>query len=182
MVHRSKKRGEMSFLKEVSGYRMLGHKCNEDIKEEPGMPACQSALQPWVDLGLLYNQSPLLLHIVHHLILRIRFLLLEYSLPVNILFGIALSSILSTCPNHVILCGLIILLLSIMYLALRCTLSSTHYFPSQELGITHEINNSLELRGLQKRPAAQLVKNFPTFYGTRRFTSVFARAIRWSLS
>jgi hypothetical protein len=22
------------------------------------MPACQSALQPWVSLGLLYNQSP----------------------------------------------------------------------------------------------------------------------------
>jgi hypothetical protein len=24
------------------------------------LPACQSALQPWVSLGLLYNQSPLL--------------------------------------------------------------------------------------------------------------------------
>jgi hypothetical protein len=28
---------------------------------------------------------------------------LEYSLPFNILFGIALSSIFSTCPNHLIL-------------------------------------------------------------------------------
>jgi hypothetical protein len=32
---------------------------------------------------------------------------LEYSLPFNILFGIALPPILSTCPNHLILCGLI---------------------------------------------------------------------------
>jgi hypothetical protein len=32
---------------------------------------------------------------------------LEYSLPFNILFGIALSSILSTCPDHLILCDLI---------------------------------------------------------------------------
>jgi hypothetical protein len=32
---------------------------------------------------------------------------LEHSLPFNILFGIALSSILSTCPNHLIVCDLI---------------------------------------------------------------------------
>jgi hypothetical protein len=37
---------------------------------------------------------------------------LEYSLPFNILFGIALSSILSTCPNHFILCDLINLIIS----------------------------------------------------------------------
>jgi hypothetical protein len=32
---------------------------------------------------------------------------LEYSLRFNILFGIALSPILSTCPNHFVLCDLI---------------------------------------------------------------------------
>jgi hypothetical protein len=37
---------------------------------------------------------------------------LEYSLPFNILFGIALSSILSTCPKHLILCDLIHLTIS----------------------------------------------------------------------
>jgi hypothetical protein len=28
----------------------------------------------------------------------------------------------------------------------------------------------------------QLFKNFPAFYGTRRFISVFTRALHWSLS
>jgi hypothetical protein len=37
---------------------------------------------------------------------------LEYSLPFNILFGIALSSILSKCPNHLILWDLINLTIS----------------------------------------------------------------------
>jgi hypothetical protein len=90
-------------------------------KHEPDNSApstCQSALQPWVSLDLLYNQ-PSLLPIPHlpfpsslfsiffkslstssnYLILRLPFLHLEYSLPFNILFGISLSSILSTCPS-----------------------------------------------------------------------------------
>jgi ABC-type sulfate transport system permease subunit len=37
---------------------------------------------------------------------------LEYSLPFNILFGIALSSILSKYPKHFILCGIINLTIS----------------------------------------------------------------------
>jgi hypothetical protein len=41
---------------------------------------------------------------------------LEYSLPFNILFGIALSSILSTCPNHLILCDLIDLTIFVRYI------------------------------------------------------------------
>jgi hypothetical protein len=28
----------------------------------------------------------------------------------------------------------------------------------------------------------QLLKNFPAFYGTRRFITVFTRALHWSLS
>jgi hypothetical protein len=35
---------------------------------------------------------------------------------------------------------------------------------------------------LQKSPDAQLLKNFPKFHVTRRFSIVFTRAIRWSLS
>jgi hypothetical protein len=35
---------------------------------------------------------------------------------------------------------------------------------------------------LQKSPIVQLLKNFPAFYGTRRFITVFTRAFHWSLS
>jgi hypothetical protein len=35
---------------------------------------------------------------------------------------------------------------------------------------------------LEKPPVVQLLKNFPIFYGTRRFITVFTRALRWSLS
>jgi hypothetical protein len=34
---------------------------------------------------------------------------------------------------------------------------------------------------LEKPPVAQLLKNFPTFYGTPRFIIVFTRALHWSL-
>jgi hypothetical protein len=35
---------------------------------------------------------------------------------------------------------------------------------------------------LEKPPVAQLLINFPTFYGTRRFITVFTRALHWSIS
>jgi hypothetical protein len=35
---------------------------------------------------------------------------------------------------------------------------------------------------LEKPPVMQLLKNFPIFYGTRRFITVFTRALHWSLS
>jgi hypothetical protein len=35
---------------------------------------------------------------------------------------------------------------------------------------------------LEKPPVAQLLKHFPTFYETRRFSTVFTRALHWSLS
>jgi hypothetical protein len=34
----------------------------------------------------------------------------------------------------------------------------------------------------EKPPVAQLLKNFPTFYGTRRLITVFTKALQWSLS
>jgi hypothetical protein len=35
---------------------------------------------------------------------------------------------------------------------------------------------------LEKLPVVQLLKNYPVFYGTRRFITVFTRALHWSLS
>jgi hypothetical protein len=35
---------------------------------------------------------------------------------------------------------------------------------------------------LEKPPVLHPLKNFPTFYGTRRFITVFTRALHWSLS
>jgi hypothetical protein len=35
---------------------------------------------------------------------------------------------------------------------------------------------------LEKLPSLQLLKNFPAFYETRSFTTVFTKALRWSLS
>jgi hypothetical protein len=35
---------------------------------------------------------------------------------------------------------------------------------------------------LEKPPVTQLLKKFPTFYGTRKFITLFTRALYWSLS
>jgi hypothetical protein len=35
---------------------------------------------------------------------------------------------------------------------------------------------------LKKPPIVKLLKNFPEFYGTRRFITVFSRVLHWSLS
>jgi hypothetical protein len=35
---------------------------------------------------------------------------------------------------------------------------------------------------LEKLPIVQPFKNFPAFYGTRRFITTFTRALHWSLS
>jgi hypothetical protein len=41
----------------------------------------------------------------------------------------------------------------------------------------------MELRVLlEKLPIVQPLKNFPVFYGTQRFITVFTRALHWSLS
>jgi hypothetical protein len=55
---------------------------------------------------------------------------MEHSLPFNILFIIALSSILSPCPNHLILCHLINLTISSPFNNVFSSSLSTHYFPS----------------------------------------------------
>jgi hypothetical protein len=35
---------------------------------------------------------------------------------------------------------------------------------------------------LEEPPIVQLLKNFPAFYGTPRFNTVFTRALHWFLS
>jgi hypothetical protein len=45
--------------------------------------------------------------------------------------------------------------------------------------LTHSL---MELRLLKKLPIVQPLKNFPAFYGTRKFITAFTRALHWSLS
>jgi hypothetical protein len=40
----------------------------------------------------------------------------------------------------------------------------------------------MELALLEKSPVVQLLKIISTFYGTRKFITVFTRAFHWSLS
>jgi hypothetical protein len=40
----------------------------------------------------------------------------------------------------------------------------------------------MELTLLEETPVAQLLKNYPTLYKTRRFTAMFTIAFNWSLS
>jgi hypothetical protein len=40
----------------------------------------------------------------------------------------------------------------------------------------------MELRLLEKLPIVQPLKNFPAFYGTRRFITALKTALHWSLS
>jgi hypothetical protein len=40
----------------------------------------------------------------------------------------------------------------------------------------------MELSLFEKPPAMQLLKDFPIFHGTRRFITVFRKAVHWSLS
>jgi hypothetical protein len=39
----------------------------------------------------------------------------------------------------------------------------------------------MELTDLEKPPIVQPLKNFPAFYGTRRFITELTRALYWSL-
>jgi hypothetical protein len=40
----------------------------------------------------------------------------------------------------------------------------------------------MEISIPEKPSVAQLLKNFPTYYGTLRFITVFTRALHWFLS
>jgi hypothetical protein len=47
--------------------------------------------------------------------------------------------------------------------------------------ITHSLTRSWRWAILEKLPIVQPLKNFPAFYGTRRFITAFTRALHWSL-
>jgi hypothetical protein len=47
--------------------------------------------------------------------------------------------------------------------------------------ITYSLIHSRSWALLEKLSIVQLLKNFPALYGTRRFITVFTRAIHWSL-
>jgi hypothetical protein len=53
-----------------------------------------------------------------------------------------------------------------------------HCGPFTGLYVTHSLSWAI----LEKPPIVQLLKNFPAFYGTRKFISVFTRALHWSLA
>jgi hypothetical protein len=69
---------------------------------------------------------------------------------------------------------------------IRCHISNLYQFDGKQMRsfsffpviITHSWRWDL----LEKQPIVQVLKNFPTFYGTRRFITVFTRALHWSLS
>jgi hypothetical protein len=44
----------------------------------------------------------------------------------------------------------------------------------------YETTHSWSWAFLEKLPNVQLLKNFPAFYGTQRFITVFTRALHWS--
>jgi hypothetical protein len=48
--------------------------------------------------------------------------------------------------------------------------------------LTHSLTHSWSYGHFEKLPIVQLLKNFPAFYGSRRFITVFTRALHWSLS
>jgi hypothetical protein len=47
---------------------------------------------------------------------------------------------------------------------------------------THSLTHSWSRALLEKVPIVQLLKKSPAFYGTRRFITMFTRALYWSLS
>jgi hypothetical protein len=55
------------------------------------MPACQTALQPWVSLGLLYNQSPPGVRFLNKIIFYRMGLLVPFPTPILEVQGVSLS-------------------------------------------------------------------------------------------
>jgi hypothetical protein len=52
----------------------------------------------------------------------------------------------------------------------------------RDLQFTWLTHHSRSWALLEKPPIVQLLKSFPAFYGTRKFVTVFTRALHWSLS
>jgi hypothetical protein len=46
--------------------------------------------------------------------------------------------------------------------------------------LTHSLTHSWSWALLEKLPIVQIFKNFPAFYGTQKFITMFTRALHWS--
>jgi hypothetical protein len=58
------------------------------------------------------------------------------------------------------------------------------YYPLHRIKLCYNkssLTQSWSWALLEKPPIVQLLKSFPEFYGTRRFITVFTRALHWSL-
>jgi hypothetical protein len=72
--------------------------------------------------------------------------------------------------------------------SLACPLPTSIPWDPSEIGIlsyhTHlkmELTNFMELSPSSEAVSHAALKNFPAFYGTRRFITVFTRALHWSI-
>jgi hypothetical protein len=63
----------------------------KDFSLQTVIPACQSALQPWVSLGLLYNQSPPRVRFLNKIIFNRMGLLVPCPTPILEDQGVSLS-------------------------------------------------------------------------------------------
>jgi hypothetical protein len=53
--------------------------------------------------------------------------------------------------------------------------------PSQPVFTAMMSTHFMDLSSFEKPPIEVLLKKFPTFYGTRRFITVFTRVLHWAL-
>jgi hypothetical protein len=94
--------------------------------------------------------------------------LFPFDFSTSILYGFLFSPIRATCHAHLIFLDLIILITTgtslLNKMSFLCRLS---YLRSCAF--------------LEEKPNLQLLKNIPAFYGTRRFITVFTKALHWSL-
>jgi hypothetical protein len=64
----------------------------------------------------------------------------------------------------------------------RSTQRTADRVPCKCFNLSLTLTRSWSWALLEKPPIVQSLKNFPAFYGTRRFITVFTRALHWSLS
>jgi hypothetical protein len=72
----------------------------------------------------------------------------------------------------------------------RCKIKRNHLYNDNfysphilhSINVNHSLTHSWSWALLKKLPIVLPLKNFPAFYGTRRFITAFTRALHWSLS
>jgi hypothetical protein len=111
---------------------------------------------------------------------------LQYHLPDSMVYRPAVSKYLSSWP--VLLCKTKVRIFSGKYtvntgsnsVCLRDIGAGRR--DEEEGSLTHSLTHSWSSALLEKLAIVQLLKNFSTFYRTRRFITLFTRALHWSLS